>query len=142
MKLTKICIVCGKEFETRQSNYTICSDECRTIRRKNYHNIVSLKYYHQNKERINRRGQSLRLKNSKPILCKICGKNVEPYFSGDRICRKRYHEECIIEESIKAMNKGEKFNKTSKILRVANNQGITKSELLEIIKERELEVEQ
>lgn len=136
--MKKICIVCGKEFETRQSNYTICSQGCRENRKQSYPS--SLDYYYANRERILKRSQHLKLKNPKFIPCKICGKNVEPYFSGDRIHRRHYHEECIIEESIKAMNRGEKFNGASNILKIANNQGITKSELLEIIKERELEV--
>ena len=34
MKYT--CAVCGREFEKTHSRQTICSDECRTLKRKEY----------------------------------------------------------------------------------------------------------
>lgn len=54
--ITKKCSICGKEFNAKQRNYSLCSDECREINRnrkrekyiaKNYNNIVvqSKAYY-------------------------------------------------------------------------------------------------
>ena len=34
--MKKTCVVCGNEFEAAQSNYIICSDECREKREQEY----------------------------------------------------------------------------------------------------------
>lgn len=34
--MIKKCKICGKDFDTQQSNYIICSQECRKINKANY----------------------------------------------------------------------------------------------------------
>lgn len=46
--IKKECKVCGKEFNAKQSNYTLCSDKCRLENKISY----SLKYNRENKNKI------------------------------------------------------------------------------------------
>lgn len=122
-KITKKCDLCGKLFEANWSTYRYCSDECR----KKADKISQRKAYE--KAKIKAR------KNPKTVLCRFCHNPVVPYFAGDRMCRKHYHEECLIEKGIEAIKRGEKI-KNSEILRIVSNKGISKAELLEIMRER------
>lgn len=128
------CKICGKEFEAQQRNHNLCSDECRKIslaeHRKAYLEC------HGEEQRI--RNRERQRQKSKPIYCKICGKEVEPHYTpmGKR-ARYRYHRDCLVNEAIAAIVRGEKFNKGDKnILMVAANKGFQKSDLLEIMAER------
>lgn len=129
------CKVCGKEFETVNSRYTLCSDECR---KENHRRIQ--KDRRQNKElkekhRISQRNK--RWKKAKVVPCQICGENVPPMFTDNRMHRKHYHEKCIVREAVKAVKRGERFDGTSKMLVLARNQGINKADILEIMREHE-----
>ena len=128
--LTQKCKVCGREFETRQSNYTLCSEECRKANRKS---LQRHWWAEDIKEKRRITDRNRRWRNAKSVPCKICGENVSPRFENDRMCRKHYHEECIIREAIKAYKNGEKFDGSSKILVIASNQGIGKKDLKEIV---------
>ena len=80
--MKKKCIICGKVFEAKQSNFILCSDECR---RKRYN-------YKQSQRNI--------------TYCGICGKPVESEMGATRMVRKDYHEECVIKEALKAISEG------------------------------------
>lgn len=127
------CKICGKEFEAQQRNHNLCSDECRKIslveHRKAYLEC------HGEEQRI--RNRERQRQKSKPIYCKICGKEVEPHYTpmGKR-ARYRYHRDCLINEAIAAIVRGEKYNGEKNILAVASNKGFQKSDLLEIMAER------
>lgn len=131
------CKICGKEFEAQQRNHNLCSEECRKIRlaehRKAY--LESTK-----DERRAKARKKAREKHDKenPTLCKICGKIVESHVTGTgRYGKYRYHRECLINDAIAAIVRGEKFNKKDKnILMVAANKGYQKADLLEIMAER------
>lgn len=131
--MLKNCKVCGKEFEAAQSNYTLCSEECRKVRKRE----ICTNYYQEHKESYRKDCKERYRDNLKPIYCKICGKPVERFIENNRLRRKYYHTDCIIAEAIKAIQRGEKCNGTSKILKIANNHGIYKNELMEYIMEDE-----
>lgn len=99
--MNKNCIVCGKEFEARQSNYTICSPECRRKREQKqqikYNQIWKTEEYKKiRNERDRKRRREYRKNN--PRLCTICG---EPLCFEFRSARKM-HEECVIKEAAKS----------------------------------------
>jgi endogenous inhibitor of DNA gyrase (YacG/DUF329 family) len=127
------CKICGKEFEAQQRNHNLCSDECRKIslaeRRKAYLECHG--------EEQRRRSREYQRQKSKPIYCKICGKEVEPHYTpmGYR-SRYRYHRDCLVDEAIAAIVRGEKYNGEKNILTVASNKGFQKADLLEIMAER------
>ena len=132
--MTVKCKICGKEFESQQKNHNICSDECRKINYYNSHKI----WYECNREEQRRRSRECQRKKAKPVYCKICGKEVEAHYTATgKRARYRYHRDCLVNEAIAAIVRGEKFNKGDKnILRVAANKGYQKSDLLEIMAER------
>ena len=135
------CIICGKEFYARQSNYTLCSDECRKKRVAELNNkYMSDPAIH---ERKLKQGRERRRKNAKIILCKICGEPVMPVDIGGRLSRKHYHEECVIKEALQAIAEGGKStrnkstgnNGDSRILRAHNVFGYSVGELKELLME-------
>lgn len=74
-------------------------------------------------------------KNPKVIPCKICGEPVPPTFNGkNRMCRSRYHENCVLSEAMQAVREGCKFS-DERIRRAWNVYGYTKSEIIEEMKE-------
>lgn len=129
--MTNKCKICGKQFEARQKNFTICSPECRKI------NAVQLKkaHYIANKERIRQRNIENRHKKAVGFPCKFCGEEVRPFFD-NRMHRYHWHEECLIDKCIEAIKNGEPFGKKSKILSFACNKGYTKADILEIMEEK------
>lgn len=133
------CKICGKEFEAKQRNHNICSSECRQINRhKNNQNFAER---NPEKRKEYSRRQNDKRRKANPTFCKICGKVVEPHISPMGYhSRYHYHRDCLVNEAIAAILRGEKFNNSEKnILAVAKNKGYTKAELLEIMKERGLE---
>lgn len=134
--IKKQCIVCGKEFYARQSNYTLCSDECRKKRvyelNKKYMSDPVLHERHrlQSIESYRRR--------AKIIPCKICGKPVPPSDSGGRLSRKHYHEECVVREALQAISEGGKSTKGTgdkRLFRAHNVLGMGVRELKELLRE-------
>ena len=132
--MKKTCIVCGNEFEAAQSNYTICSDECRQKRKlehyKKYGQKYCKKYTYADKYAKS---------HNKIVLCRFCGEKVLPEYLNGRFHRFRYHQECLIDKGIKAMQNGEIFGK-SKTLKIVTNKGFTKRELIDIANERGIEI--
>lgn len=126
------CKICGKEFEAKQRNHNICSEECRKINRKNLGRL------HYDKDISRLRNAIYREKHRKIVNCKICGKLVEPHVTATGYhAYYHYHRGCLIDAAIAAMLRGEKFNKSEKnILMVAANKGFQKADLLEIMAER------
>lgn len=119
--IKKQCIICGKEFEVANSCYCLCSDECRKARAK----IQNAK--HNADQKYTKKKQTV---EPKIVLCKICSKPVEPYFFDDRMCRKYYHESCVLSEALQAVSEGAGFD--DKRIRRANNlYGYTVKELRE-----------
>lgn len=129
--MTKKCKICGKEFEAKQKNYTICSPECRRENsRRLYHaldDVTKKLKAQQDKERYRRK--------VKGFPCKFCGEEVKPFID-NRLHRHHYHEECLIDKCIEAIKNGEPFTHNTKIAKFALNKGYTKAEILEIMKER------
>ena len=134
--IKKQCIVCGKEFYARQSNYTLCSDECKKKRvaelNKKYMSDPVLHERHrlQSIESYRRR--------AKIILCKICGEPVPPSDISGRMSHKHYHEECVVREALQAISEGGKSTKGTgdkRIFRAHNVLGMNVSELKELLME-------
>ena len=69
--MVNICKVCGKEFEAKQSNYTLCSDTCRKI------NVSNLRHKYDEKNRLrlieNSRRYYKLYHKYKRNPCSICG---------------------------------------------------------------------
>lgn len=115
----KKCIVCGKEFEATQVNYSLCSDECRKKRK----NETDNRYKTSHIDEIKKRKREHQRDNAKVIVCSLCGEPVAPEIGGgDRVLRKHYHEECVIEDAIKAIKFGAK-SKDSRVKRAYNLYG-------------------
>ena len=138
--IKKQCIVCGKEFYARQSNYTLCSGECKKKRvaelNKKYMSDPVLHERHRLQSRDSYR------KRAKISQCKICGEPVAATECGGRLSRKHYHEECVIKEALQAISEGGKTTKGTgdkRIFRAHNVLGMNVSELKELLAEGENE---
>ena len=106
--MTNTCLVCGKQFKAKQSNYTLCSDECREVRRR-YR--VSLKFndpeYKESRRRYDKQYQKSHYVK-KTFYCKICGKII---VQSDKE-RKTMHDECALQKAAEYYNKnGGRLNK-------------------------------
>ena len=126
--MIKKCVVCGTEFNAKQSNYCICSGDCRRIRQQEQY----VKYKLNNRERylISARESWLRCK--KPICCKICGGVVPQHIGEMRMTSKHYHEDCVVREGIQAIKEGAKCS-DKRLVRAHNRYGYTITELKEIM---------
>lgn len=76
--IIKKCRVCGKEFKAKQSNYVVCSSECRENNRKK----VALRYYKNNEAKLKscakdyyKNIKHLKIKHVKKH-CLICNKEL------------------------------------------------------------------
>lgn len=130
--MTKTCKICGKEFESRNTNYKCCSPECSKINAKNLAKKAQNKYCFLNQEKQ----RAWNRKHAPTIYCKICGKEVPKIYTDERVHYSRYHDECVIDSAVTAIKNGERLAK-SKALRRACNKGYTVSEMKQILKERE-----
>lgn len=129
--MTKKCKICGKEFEARQRNYTLCSPECRKENNRRLSRSLDPEI---NRLRVKQYNERLKRK-LKGFPCKFCGEEVKPFFD-NRMHRYHWHEECLIDKCIEAIKNGEPFGDKSKILKFASNKGYTKADVIEIMKER------
>lgn len=69
-----------------------------------------------------------------------CGKPVAPcYLPNKRLSSKRYHEDCIINSAIQSIVAGTKTMKADPALKRAVSHGFTRTELLKIMEERNVE---
>lgn len=129
--MIKNCKICGKQFEAKQKNYTLCSPECRKENsRRRYHSLDA-----ETKKMLAQQYKEWYRRKIKGFPCKFCGEEVKPFID-NRLHRHHWHEECLINKCIEAIKNGETFSKKSKILRFASNKGFTKADILEIAKER------
>ena len=126
--MIKKCVVCGAEFDARQANYCICSDECRHIRQ--YETNKRYKSNNREKYLLSTRQSWLRHKN--PICCKICGGVVPQHMGEMRMTSKRYHEDCIVNEGIQAIRENAKST-DKRLVRARNRYGYSMAELKEIM---------
>lgn len=124
----RICVCCGKPFETEHSTRKNCSQEC------------SEKWYDEQRHLYNRlhrleqreRQRKRRVLNFGETLCKICGKPVDDYVNANgKHCRKQMHEECIIEDAKRAVLEGKTRKNDYRIDRAIQRLGYTKSDLIE-----------
>lgn len=126
----KQCVVCGREFNSVNSAYKICSDECRKIRNAEYckkYSVIRGKTYQ----------SKYRQKHAKIVLCKICGEPVAGVKGAVNIGRPRYHEECVIKDAIQAILDGEKGHESIRIRRAWNTFGYGVKELKVIMEEKD-----
>ena len=91
-------------------------------------------------ERAENQQKYLSRKLKHPTICRICGKPVAPcYLPNERLSSKRYHEDCIINSAIQSIVVGAKTMKTDPALKRAVSHGFTRTELLKIMEERNVE---
>ena len=128
---TKKCIICGTEFVPRQKNYICCSKECSIERNRRHSKFTYETYYKGNKEYIREMYNRNKFLHPVIIPCKICGKNVPGVWAGNRIGRKRYHDQCILDEARKAYSEVGSWDsrKDSRIHR-AMNYGFCKADVI------------
>lgn len=80
-----------------------------------------------------------RNKAAHPTLCRICGKVVEPIQSSSgRMASRHYHDECLIDEAIKAVMDGYMMDGHPALRRMKNRE-ISRTEIFEIMQERGIE---
>lgn len=103
MKYTKVCPICGKEFETNDNKQKYCSKECRHENNK----VASREHY--------------RIKNIKNKKCPICGIKFETVYSKKIFCSR----DCYTKHN-NAINK-KKYKKIKCI--ICGNTFIPKSSL-------------
>lgn len=121
--IKKKCAVCGKEIEVANPRYCLCSEECKRVRAREYQR--SYKSIEMHKKYMREKYW----KNPKIIPCKICGKPVPPTFRENRMCRKFYHEQCVLSEAVQAVREGCGWE-DKRIMRADNLYGYTMSELI------------
>lgn len=126
--IKKNCAVCGKEFEAANYRYCLCSDECRRVRDRIQRATPEYRARHNERNRSEYRKK--RRENFKVIPCKICGKPIEPEFRDDHMCRKYYHESCVLSEALQAVSEGAGTD-DKRIRRAKNRFGYTLKELRE-----------
>lgn len=128
--MIKKCIVCGAEFDARQANYCICSDDCRRIRRKQTAKEF-FKKHADKKEKYMLNAKIAQRRKSK-IYCRICGEIVPQHMGEVRMTSKHYHEDCVAREGIQAIKEGAKCS-DKRLERAKNRYGYTMAELKEIM---------
>ena len=137
--MKKTCVVCGNEFEAAQSNYIICSNECRKKRQKEYYANLKKKGLSNVNSYINTYEKKYKAAHKRKVRCRFCGENILPKYNNGRFHRTQYHDECLISKGIEALKNGEKIG-TSNTLRIVTNKGFTKRELVDIANERGIEI--
>lgn len=68
------CKICGKEFEAKQSNYNLCSDDCRRINTRNTAKRYQQHYKYTSAYKNNVIRQ--REKRKKKHKCPVCGRQL------------------------------------------------------------------
>lgn len=126
--MIKKCVVCGTEFDARQANYCICSDECRHIRQYEQNK----RYKSNNREKYLYLTRQSWLRRKKSIHCKICGKVVLQHIHNGHMTSKHYHEDCIVNEGIQAIKENAKST-DNRLVRAHNRYGYSMLDLREIM---------
>lgn len=112
MKMQK-CRICGAEFVPTKNVSKYCSDECR--KKANHTREREWKRCHPQKRRLS------------VIICRLCGKPVDPQYGGEKVYRPKIHEECIYNDLMRTVLNHERFSPTQKSR--MNNMGITLKEI-------------
>lgn len=93
--MLKNCRICGKVFEANNPRYCTCSSACSLKNAK----ALNKKWRQNNVDRMREYNAKRTRKYKKPIiLCGICGEEVPQICSERGYSRKRYHEECVVNE--------------------------------------------
>ena len=125
----KNCRICGAEFETNNPRCCTCSPTCSMKNR----SIVAKKRYYANPEIKQQSNVRQREKSrQRSVPCRICGENVPSVFTGVQYGRKRYHEECVVKEALKALSDGKKSH-DKVVWRARNTYGYTIKDLKELL---------
>lgn len=127
----KKCVICGTEFVPKQKNYICCSSECSKERNRRYSKQKYQTYYKDNKNHNRQRYLKMKMKYPVIIPCRVCGRNVPGIWTGSRIGRKRYHDQCVLDEARKAYSEVGSWDsrKDSRIHR-AMNYGFCKADVI------------
>lgn len=98
------CVVCGREFDSVNSRYNLCSAECRAERKHTY-----IERYAQ--KRADRRTSSIiRYRQTHSRCCMFCGKPMKyPEDPDMRVSPMKSHEKCLIIESLKIIDSGRRL---------------------------------
>lgn len=131
--MIKKCKICGKDFDAQQSNYIICSPECRKVNKDAYRK----QYENKTREyRLQRQREYNRKRPKKEVKCSICGKTVKHTFNSDgRLIHYRYHAECVLKDAIDRFNELGKWVQTDTRIHRSINYGYTKAEVMELMQE-------
>lgn len=120
----KICIWCGTEFECQYSHRKLCSASCKKQHDAEHHR----KYRDEHPEMVAEWERRKRKRRKiKDVRCRVCGKVVPPVVGNHH---RWYHDECIIEEGLKALSEGASMSEP-RLKRCSNRLGYSKAELLE-----------
>ena len=132
--MIKQCKICGNDFEAQQSNYIICSQECRKINKANYRK----NYDEKTREyRLQYQREYGRKHKRKEVKCGICGNVVKHTFNSDgRMVHYRYHAECVLNDAIARFNELGKWVQTDTRIHRSINYGYTKSEVMKLMQEK------
>lgn len=100
--VTKICIICGKEFLSYAPNAQqpgICSEQCRRINRK----IIRDRLFTKHPEKKLEYRETEYWKRYYPVHCRICGGLIES--EPDRKKRPIYHDVCVYDQILEIIKK-------------------------------------
>lgn len=114
--MTKICKICGREFETNHGTKKLCSKNCAVINKR----LQAKEWY-----RIH--GRVYKKQKNNIVLCRICGEPIH------RTCGIRstsiMHDECVFRQCKDVLKAGEKLS-TAQIQRLSAR-GYTQKEFIE-----------
>lgn len=128
--MIKTCRICGKEFEANNPRYCTCSTECSIKNRSIVQKKYLLTHPNYNQESRDRQREKHR---QRFVPCRICGENVPSVYNGKRYTRKRYHEQCVVKEALKAIAEGKNRGNNKAIIRACNTYAYTDKELREML---------
>ena len=106
--MLKKCIICGKQFEPYKpmaNRQKCCSRECSKVYGRQYNKEHY--DYNSNHERYRQR-----MKNRKPVMCRICGKPIERALDARGYVRSQrwMHQECVFNDIMMTIAKGEEVS--------------------------------
>lgn len=126
----KTCKICGKDFESVNSRYCICSKECREI----YTKTNTQKYCESHKVEM-RKQRDLYRRSHSNVKCRICGEKIKrENLIGVNNSTSRHHPECKLNDLLIRFESSHKLDKFyAKRMR---NMGYSYAELNAILEER------
>lgn len=102
--MIKQCVVCGKDFEAKNSKYVCCSCKCREKRQA----LKAKQWREKNKEHSKEWKREYRKKNRKIIICKLCGKPVQQENLSGKT-HWHYCTECALKDILETVKSGGKI---------------------------------